>query len=129
MPGTPRAPRVRMPLPPNVPKGPVLIRVGGRIFNLSEKAIRTYCEEYGLSEDLSFDFNECVSHIVLELEEALLSNPVSVSRRTPAVRMQSRNLVFTMIGSSVVGIRISLKYSSRGRSSQMAIGEEILPEK
>jgi len=107
----------------------MLIRAGGRIFNLTEKAIRTYCEEYGLDEGLDFDFDECLGHIALELEEALMGTPVSVSRRTPAVRMQSRNLVFTLVGSSVAGIRISLKYSSRGKSSpQSPVGDELIPE-
>ena len=110
--------REERPLPPGVPEGPILIRAGGRIVSLSEKAIRTYLEEYGLEDGIDFDFDECVQHIIVELEEALMGTPVPVSRRTPAVRLTSRNLVFTMIGSSVVGIRISLKYSSRNRSSR-----------
>jgi hypothetical protein len=112
-----------------VPRGPYLIRSSGRLFSITEKAIRTYCEEYGLGEGVTFSFEECLQHIAMELAEALKGRPVSVSRRTPAVRVQSRNLVFTLIGSSVASIRISLKYSSRSKSSpQSSIVEELIPE-
>jgi hypothetical protein len=109
--------RMSRPLPAGVPEGPILVRVRGRILSLTEKAIRTYIEEYGLGDTVEFSFDECLQHIVVELEDAFHSTPIPVSRRTPAVRLTSRNLVFTMIGSSVVGIRISLKYSSRNRSA------------
>jgi hypothetical protein len=112
-----------------VPRGPYLVRSCGRLFNVTEKAIRTYCEEYGLGEGVSFSFEECLQHIGMGLQEALKGRQVSVSKRTPAVRVQSRNLVFTLIGSSIASIRISLKYSSRSKSSpQSSVLEELLPE-
>ncbi|MBI2190909.1 MAG: hypothetical protein HYU36_02855 [Planctomycetes bacterium] len=125
LPNSERPSRSHQSLPECVPSGPILIRVGGRILNLSQKAIRTYLEEYGLNDTVGFRFEECLEHIVNELDEAMKSTPVSVSRRTPAIRIQSRNLIFTLIGSSVVGIRISLKYSSRGKSTE---GQSIEPK-
>tara|TARA_Y100000780_G_scaffold134019_1_gene120600 strand:+ start:79 stop:492 length:414 start_codon:yes stop_codon:yes gene_type:complete len=109
------------PLPPGVPEEPVFVRIRGRIIKLTEKAIRGYLNEYGLDESIPFEFTECIDHMRSELEVAMQSTPIPVSRRTAAVRLHSHSLIFTMIGSSVMGVRISLKYSSREKSAENAV--------
>ncbi|MDA0840196.1 MAG: hypothetical protein O3B01_18880 [Planctomycetota bacterium] len=110
---TARRPRSHEPLPSNVPSLPISLRAHGKSYNLTEKGVRTYCEEYGLSDEIEFNFSECISHIGGELEEALANPPVPISGREKANRFHSRNLVFAIHDKDIVGIRISLKYSSR----------------
>jgi hypothetical protein len=117
---TARRPRSLDPLPSNVPALPISLQAHGKVYNLTEKGVRTYCEEYGLNDDLAFNFSECLSHIGGELEEALSNPPVPISGRENANRFHSRNLVFAIHGEDIVGIRISLKYSSRLKSKSQS---------
>ncbi|GEM_PF-2689172 len=118
---TARRPRSHQPLPSNIPALPISLRAQGKLYNLTEKGVRTYCDEYGLSDDLKFDFSECLDHIGGELEEALTNPPVPISGRENANRFHSRNLVFAIHDEDIVGIRISLKYSSRPRSKNQSL--------
>ncbi|MDA0838936.1 MAG: hypothetical protein O2857_14240 [Planctomycetota bacterium] len=97
----------------NFPEEPILARAGGRIFKLTPKALRTYANEYGLGSDMPFDLDECVDHIEMELEEALKGDAKPAYTRSRMIALESPSLVFKLVGSKIMNIRISLKYSSR----------------
>jgi hypothetical protein len=98
---------------PTFPEEGILARAGGRVFKVTPKAMRTYVNEYGLGGDMPFDLAQCLDHIQMELEEALKGSPKPAYTRSRMIALESPSLVFKMVGSKIMNIRISLKYSSR----------------
>jgi len=98
---------------PSFPEDGILARAGGRVFKVTPKAMRTYANEYGLGGDMPFDLEQCLDHIEMALEEALKGTPKPAYTRSRMVALESPSLVFKMVGSKIMNIRISLKYSSR----------------
>tara|TARA_B100000949_G_C14232057_1_gene429414 strand:- start:546 stop:944 length:399 start_codon:yes stop_codon:yes gene_type:complete len=102
-----------------IPDEEILIRVNGRIFKLTKRAIKSYAEEYGFGEDVPFILSDCLDHISNEFEEALKSDSKPIGLRGRMVRMTSPSLIFKLVGSKIVSIRISLKYNPRQEASVM----------
>jgi len=108
---------------------PHLIRAGGRIWRLEDKALRNYGREYGLDEvGEVFSLGECLEHITVEFEEALAKGKVTrPSKRM--LRWQAPSLVISTIGSKIVNIRISLKYNTRqAHGEDDGVAEDVLVE-
>jgi len=82
-----------------IPEEPVLVRVGGRVFMLTPKALRTYASEYGFDGDMPFDLDACMSHIEMEFEEALKGEAKPAYTSSKMIALESPSLVFKMVGS------------------------------
>lgn len=89
-----------------------LLRVQGRIYQITAGALRSYLKEYGFCHAAPCDYEECLGHIEGELEVALATRPQAVGTRGRILQYDSPSLAFKLIGSRIVGIRISLKYAS-----------------
>jgi len=80
---------------------------------ITPQAMRKYFEEYGLGDKVPADPEECLEHIGRELGLAMRSEPNSTGTASGMVEYRSPSLIFKMIGSKVVNIRISLKLGRR----------------
>lgn len=94
---------------PSLHRAPVYIRVRGRIYKLMPKALTNYMGEYGLKEGVSYGFGECLDHIASEMAIALSRKRKPVGIRGLLFQYESPSLLFKVIGSKVVNIRISLR--------------------
>ena len=92
---------------------PIYIKIDGRIFKLLPQALKSYATEFGLVELDPLDFQECLRHIVGELRLALRTVPKVVGTRRRLSQYESPSMIFKLVGSKVVNMRISLKYNSR----------------
>lgn len=90
---------------------PLLIRVNGKIYLLTAKALQSYLADYGFEDPDEKTKQECIEHIVSELRVALSRPGKCIGRRARIVQHDSPSLVFKLIGSKIVGLRISLKYN------------------
>jgi len=94
------------PLPVN---GPAYIKVLGRVYKVTPNALRNYFGEYELGGDLFYGFNDCLEHIAQEMEVALGRKPKPVGARGRILQYESQCLLFKLIGSRIMNIRISLR--------------------
>lgn len=88
---------------------PAYIRVHGRIYTLTPKALANYFREYGLDRGVPHGLDECVEHIAGEMEIALSRERKAVGIRGRLSQYESPGLIFKLVGSKVVNIRISLR--------------------
>jgi hypothetical protein len=94
-------------------EGKLHIKVGGRVWEITCRAVRKYSREYNPTN--GFD-NECIKHIGKQfakaLDEGVQETKTDKFRRTHKV-YRSPTMVFETISSMVVSMRINLRYSSR----------------
>ena len=89
--------------------GPAYVKVHGRVYKLMPNALRSYFHEYGLDGDSTYGYNDCLEHIAREMEVALARKAKPVGIRGRLFQYESPSLLFKLVGSKVMNIRISLK--------------------
>lgn len=88
---------------------PILIRVRGRIYSLTSKALKSYIREYGLSLNGDFSFEDCLNHIASLLEEALASEEKIVEKIYHTYRdYETRGVRVRLIGSKIENMKLKL---------------------
>ena len=93
--------------------GPAYITVRGRVYKLTPNALRSYFREYELDRGLACGFNDCLEHIAQEMEVALEGKPRAIGIRGRLFQYESQSLLFKLVGSKVMNIRINLKTGER----------------
>lgn len=58
---------------------------------------------------MTFSLDDCLEHIAEELEDALGGKAITTGRRGLVLQYESRDLMFRLIGSRIMSIRVSLK--------------------
>ena len=90
-----------------IKRGKLYLIARDRIFEISDKAIKSYWGEY--DPENGFDYG-CLTQLVKEFDAADFKPDKGLGKIR---RFSSPNLIFRLIGSRIVSARISLKYQSR----------------
>jgi len=90
-----------------------LLVVGGQTFRVDFNALKSYVREYGLEALGPVSVDDCLDHIALELETALGVTPRQVGSKGRLERRDTGTLIFTMKGSRITNLRISLRWNTK----------------